>query len=61
MQLSCIFEKKVLTPFLNIDTQISCVFEKKKNLPSKVSHELQLTDFSLSGNPNLQEVSCVLG
>ena len=38
-----------------------CSRKKKKNLPSKVFHELQLTDFSLSGNPNLQEVSCVLG
>jgi hypothetical protein len=31
------------------------------NLPWKVSHELQVIDLSLSGNPNLQEVSCVLG
>ena len=31
------------------------------NLPWKVSLELQVIDLSLSGNPNLQEVSCVLG
>ena len=35
--------------------------QKVSHLPSKVSHEPQLKDFSLSGNPNLQEVSYVLG
>jgi hypothetical protein len=38
----------------------SYAYAQSRHSPSKVSHELQVTDLSMSGNPSLQEVSCVL-